>query len=334
MILLTGATGYIGSHTWVELINAGYDVVGVDNFSNSSPLVINRLKDMLGSPLNFECGDVRDKIFLQELFKKYSISGVIHFAAKKSVAESVSNPLDYYDVNIGGLVNLLQVMIENRCLNFVFSSSATVYGNPKRLPIFEIDDLCSANPYGRTKLFSEEVINDLVATAAGFNAAILRYFNPVGAHVSGLIGEDPMGVPNNLMPYIAQVAVGRREFLNVYGNDWPTIDGTGVRDYIHVCDLAVGHVQSIDYLLNNKKSFVVNLGRGHGSSVLEVVRAFETVSNTQIPIKFAPRRDGDVASSYANTDLANQLLGWRASRDLLEMCADTWRWQINNPNGY
>jgi UDP-glucose 4-epimerase len=334
MILLTGATGYIGSHTWVTLLEAGYSVIGLDNFSNSSPRVIERIKRITQRELIFVEGDVQDEQLLSDLFEKYSIEGVIHFAALKAVGESVQKPLSYYANNINGLLSLLKVMGSFNCGTFVFSSSATVYHPNNPIPYVEDMPLGSTNPYGWTKCMSEQILRDLEVSNHDWRVAYLRYFNPVGAHPSGLIGEDPKGVPNNLMPFMTQVAVGKRKELSIFGGDWPTHDGTGVRDYIHVQDLARGHVKAIDYLLSQKKSLTVNLGAGKGYSVLDLLRAFERASKQKIPYQIVDRRSGDIAAFYANASLAEQLLNWRVEFDLDAMCRDSWRWQSNNPNGF
>jgi UDP-glucose 4-epimerase len=333
-ILLTGATGYIASHTWLALLAAGHAVVGVDDFSNSSPEVLNRLQRPCGTPPLFERVDVCDAAALDGVFARHRIDAVVHFAALKAVGESTQRPLDYYANNIGGLLTLLRTMRRHGCHSVVFSSSATVYGQPDTLPIREDAPLSATNPYGQTKLIGETILRDLQQADAAWRIATLRYFNPVGAHDSGLIGEDPRGTPNNLMPYVAQVAVGRRERLSVFGNDYDTPDGTGVRDYIHVVDLAQGHVAALERLLGAAGSFVVNLGTGRGYSVLELVCAYERASGRTIPYEIAPRRAGDVAACYADPALAQATLGWRALRDLDAMCADSWRWQSLNPNGF
>jgi UDP-glucose 4-epimerase len=332
-ILLTGATGFIGSHTWLALLAAGFRVIGVDNFSNSSPEVLKRLEVLSGSSPEFVSADVCDASAMAALFAGGHIDAVVHFAAFKAVGESAAKPLAYYANNVGGLLNLCTAMSVHGCKALVFSSSATVYGAPESLPIREDSPLSATNPYGATKLMSEDILRDLQRADPAWSIALLRYFNPVGAHESGLIGEDPRGIPNNLLPYVAQVAVGRREKLQVFGDDYDTPDGTGVRDYIHVSDLAAGHVDALRYLLGHKRSLTVNLGTGRGHSVLEVVRAFERASGKTVPFEFAPRRPGDVDASYADPSLARQLLGWQAIRDLDTMCADSWRWQSMNPNG-
>ena len=332
-VLLTGATGFIGSHTWLALLAAGHRVVGIDNFSNSSPEVLNRLKTLSGGAPEFIHGDVCDAPTLDALFGRDRIDAVVHFAAFKAVGESTTRPLAYYANNIGGLLTLSQAMARHGCKTLVFSSSATVYGIPEQLPIREDAPLSATNPYGGTKLMSENILRDVLQADPQWAIALLRYFNPVGAHESGLIGEDPHGLPNNLMPFLAQVAVGRRERLQVFGNDYDTVDGTGVRDYIHVLDLADGHVAALRHLLEGRRSITANLGTGSGHSVLEVVRAFERASGRSVPCEFVPRRPGDVAASYADPGLAQAQLGWKATRDLDAMCADVWRWQRLNPNG-
>ena len=333
-ILLTGAAGYIASHTWCALVAAGHTVVGVDNFVNSSPKALERLGELLPTPPVFEEVDVCDKPALAGVFKRHAIDAVIHFAALKAVGESTQQPLSYYRNNIGGLLTVCEVMAEVKVHNLVFSSSATVYGQPERLPITESSALSATNPYGQTKLFGEQILRDLEASTPGWCVAYLRYFNPVGAHPSGRIGEDPRGVPNNLMPYVAQVAVGKREFLQVFGRDYDTHDGTGVRDYIHVMDLAEGHVAAVDHLLRQRRSLTVNLGTGQGYSVLDVIKAYEKASGQPVAHRFADRRPGDVAACYADPTLAHSLLGWTARRDLDTMCEDSWRWQHLNPNGF
>jgi len=333
-ILLTGATGYIASHTWLALWEAGFDVVGVDDFSNSSPLVLQRLQRLGGQTPVFEQVNVCDAAALASLFQRHRIDATVHFAALKAVGESTSQPLAYYGNNLGGLVNVCGTMLRHEVKRLVFSSSATVYGDPHSLPIRETDPLSATNPYGQTKLMGEQILRDLGAAQPTWQTACLRYFNPVGAHESGLIGEDPRGIPNNLLPYVAQVAVGRRERLSVFGQDYPTPDGTGVRDYIHVTDLAQGHVAALQRLLGQPGSLTVNLGTGRGYCVLEVVAAFAAASGREVPYEIKPRRPGDVAACYADPSLAHQLLGWRAQLDLARMCSDSWRWQYNNPKGF
>jgi UDP-glucose 4-epimerase len=333
-ILLTGATGYIASHTWLSLQNAGFDVVGVDNFANSSPLVLPRLGRLGGRAPVFVEADVCDKQAMEKVFDTHRIDAVVHFAAHKAVGESTQKPLEYYRNNLGGLVNVAQVMESRGVQRLVFSSSATVYGQPETLPITESSALSATSPYGTTKLMGEEMLRELERCTPAWAVACLRYFNPVGAHESGDIGEDPRGTPNNLMPYVAQVAVGKRPFLQVFGGDYATPDGTGVRDYIHVMDLADGHVAALRYLLQQGKSLTVNLGTGRGYSVLEVIKAFEQASARAVPHQIVGRRPGDVAACYADPSLAGELLGWSATRGLEQMCADTWRWQSRNPQGY
>ena len=333
-ILLTGATGYIASHTWLALQRAGFDVVGVDDFSNSSPEVLNRLRTLAGQVPVFERASVCDASAVGRIVALRRPDAVVHFAAFKAVGESVANPLSYYANNLGGLFVVCDAMQSQGCTRLVFSSSATVYGAPRRLPIREDAELCATNPYGQTKLSGELLLRDLQASDPAWKVATLRYFNPVGAHESGLIGEDPRGTPNNLMPYVAQVAVGRRAKLQVFGNDYDTPDGTGVRDYIHVSDLAEGHVAALRHLLDRQTSLTVNLGTGHGHSVLEVVAAYARASGREIPYEVVPRRSGDVAACYADASLAEQSLGWRAHFDLARMCEDSWRWQRLNPQGF
>lgn len=333
-ILLTGATGYIASHTWLALQAAGFEVVGVDNFSNSSPEVLNRLAELGGVAPQFERADVGDAAALDALFARHKPAAVVHFAAFKAVGESAAMPLAYYRNNIGGLLTVCETMRRHGCRRLVFSSSATVYGAPEQLPLREDAPLSAVNPYGQTKLIGEQILRDLGAAEPDFQSAILRYFNPVGAHESGRIGEDPRGIPNNLMPYVTQVAVGRRAELQVFGNDYDTPDGTGVRDYIHVTDLAEGHVAALRFLLGGTESITVNLGTGRGYSVLELVRAFEAASGRPVPYRIAPRRAGDVAACWADPALARERLGWQARFDLARMCEDSWRWQSMNPKGY
>jgi UDP-glucose 4-epimerase len=333
-VLLTGAAGYIASHTWLALLAAGHQVVGLDNFANSSPIVLDRLAELAGRGLDFERADACDAAALQRVFDARRIDAVVHFAAHKSVSESVARPLDYYANNVGSLAAVCAAMLAHGCRRMVFSSSATVYGQPERLPIPEDAPLAAMNPYGQTKLIGEQMLRDLGNADARWQTACLRYFNPVGAHESGRIGEDPRGVPNNLMPYVAQVAVGRRPALRVYGADYDTPDGTGVRDYIHVADLAAGHVAALARLLDAPGSFTVNLGTGRGHSVLDVLRAYEAASGRPVPYEVVARRPGDVAACYADPSRAHTLLGWRAEHDLARMCADSWRWQRLNPGGY
>ncbi len=333
-ILLTGATGYIASHTWLALWAGGFQVVGVDDFSNSSPEVLARLQRLGGQVPVFERASVCDAAALASIFARHQIDAVLHFAAFKAVGESTAQPLAYYANNVGGLITTCQAMRAAGCSRFVFSSSATVYGIPPALPIREDTALSATSPYGQTKLMGEAILRDLGVALPQWQTACLRYFNPVGAHDSGLIGEDPRGTPNNLMPYVAQVAVGRRARLSVYGNDYATPDGTGVRDYIHVTDLAEGHVAALRRLLGSPGSFTVNLGTGSGHSVLDLVAAYAAASGRPVPYDIVARRPGDVAACYADPALAQQLLGWAAQHDLARMCADSWRWQDLNPNGY
>lgn len=333
-ILLTGATGYIGSHTWLALADAGYAVLGVDDFSNSSPKVLDRLTQLLGSPPLFERLDVCDPTAVAGLFARHRIDAAVHFAAAKAVGESVRDPLRYYANNLGGLWTVCAAMQRHGAKRFVFSSSATVYGQPERLPIAEDAPLAATNPYGHTKLMAEQMLGDLGVADPAWQSACLRYFNPVGAHESGLIGEDPRGTPNNLMPYVARVAIGRLPQLQVFGNDYDTPDGTGVRDYIHVLDLAEGHVAALRRLFEAPGSFTVNLGSGIGHSVLDLVHAYERASGRPVPYAIAPRREGDVAASYADPRRAQQMLAWRTRRDLDQMCVDSWRWQQRNPHGF
>ena len=333
-ILLTGATGYIASHTWIALLEAGYRVVGLDNFANSSPAVLERLAKLCAGPLDFLEGDVRDADTLDRLWARGPIDAVVHFAAHKAVGESSRKPLPYFANNVGGLLALAEAMARHGTRVFVFSSSATVYGRPERLPLREDAPLATTNPYGATKLMSEDILRALHAADPGWAIALLRYFNPAGAHPSGLIGEDPRGTPNNLMPYVTQVAVGKRERLQIFGADYATPDGTGVRDYIHVLDLAEGHVAALRHVLETRRSVTVNLGTGRGHSVLELVRAFERASGRSVPCEVVGRRPGDVDACYADPSLAREVLGWEAHRDLDAMCTDSWRWQRMNPEGY
>ena len=333
MILVTGGTGYIGSHTVVELLAAGKDVLILDNYANSSPKVLERIAKICGRAPAFREGDIRDVDGLRALFAAHRIEAVIHFAGLKAVGESVEQPLTYYDNNVNGTLCLLQAMRQAGVRRLVFSSSATVYGDPHRVPIREDFPLQATNPYGRSKLMVEEMLRDLQRAEADWQIAILRYFNPVGAHPSGLIGENPNGIPNNLMPFVAQVAVGKRAQLSVFGNDYPTPDGTGVRDYIHVVDLAQGHLAALAALARSGQSLTVNLGTGQGYSVLDMVRAFEAASGRPVPYQIVARRAGDIATCYADPQLAGELLGWQARRGIGEMCADAWRWQSKNPDG-
>lgn len=335
MILVTGGAGYIGSHTCLELLKNSYSVVVLDNFCNSKHTSLRRVEKLAGSSITVVKGDVRDRELLRKLFSDYQIDAVIHFAGLKAVGESVQQPLVYYDNNVAGSLALTEVMTEYAVKTLVFSSSATVYGDPVSVPIREDFPVGPAtNPYGRSKLMVEEICRDLAVADTTWRIALLRYFNPVGAHESGLIGEDPTGIPNNLMPYIAQVASGRRKELNIFGNDYPTPDGTGVRDYIHVTDLALGHLAALQTLPKMNGVITVNLGTGRGYSVLEMVRAFEAASGKQVPYRIAPRRPGDIGECYADPAMALSLLGWRAERGIEDMCRDTWRWQTMNPEGY
>jgi UDP-glucose 4-epimerase len=333
-ILLTGATGYIASHTWLELLAAGFEVVGLDDFSNSSPEVLNRIAQLSGRTPVFEQASVCDAHALDALFGRHRIDAVVHFAAFKAVGESTQQPLRYYANNIGGLLTLCASMRAHDVNRFVFSSSATVYGNPDALPIREDSATRATSPYGETKLMGETILRDLAAAEPGWQSGVLRYFNPVGAHESGRIGEDPRGVPNNLMPYVAQVAVGRRARLSVFGGDYATPDGTGVRDYIHVVDLAIGHVAALNRLLSTPGSITVNLGTGQGYSVLDLIAAYERASGKPVPYDIVARRAGDVDACYADPALARSSLGWTATRGLDAMCEDSWRWQSNNPEGF
>ena len=333
-IMLCGGAGYIGAHTCVELVGRGHEVVVVDSLVNSSVRALERIRKITGSSVAFHQLDVRDKAGMAAIFAEAGFDAVMHFAALKAVGESCERPLDYFDNNISGTISLLKSMQDAGVRRLVFSSSATVYGDPERVPVREDARLQVTNPYGRTKLVMEQLIEDLCASDPGFRAANLRYFNPVGAHTSGLIGEDPSGTPNNLMPYICQVAVGRREKLQVFGGDYPTPDGTGVRDYIHVVDLARAHADALDYLVRADHSLTVNLGTGRGVSVLDLVRGFEKASGRQIPYDIVARRSGDVAEVYADPSLAKELLGWQAQLDVEAMCRDAWRWQSMNPQGY
>ena len=332
-VLVTGGAGYIGSHTCVTLLEAGHDITVIDNLCNSSEIALERVQEITGKSLRFIRGDIRSP---EDLDKAMSggVEAVIHFAALKAVGESCEKPLEYFDNNIGGTISLLQAMERAGVRRLVFSSSATVYGDPDSVPVTEDAPLRVTNPYGRTKLVMEELIRDCCQADPAMSAVLLRYFNPVGAHPSGLIGEDPTGVPNNLMPYVAQVAVGRRERLQVFGGDYATPDGTGVRDYIHVMDLAQAHVQALVFGNNQTGARAINVGTGRGYSVLELVRSFEQASGKPVPFDIVERRTGDVAELWAEPELARDLLEWRAEKDLLAMCEDTWRWQSANPQGY
>ncbi len=333
-VLVTGGAGYIGSHTCIELIGEGHEVVIVDDLSNSSKIVVDRIEELTGTKPKFYEIDVCNKTELEKVFKENNIESIIHFAAFKAVGESVTMPLEYYSNNLISTLVLFELMKKYEVKNFVFSSSATVYGNPKTCPIEENFSLSVTNPYGRTKLIIEDMIRDICYAHKDLNIAILRYFNPIGAHKSGRIGEEPSGIPNNIMPYITKVAIGQLPHLNVFGNDYDTHDGTGVRDYIHVLDLASGHVKALDKLSENPGLVTYNLGTGKGYSVLELVKAFSKASGIEIPYKIAPRREGDIATCYANPSKAEKELGWKAKYGIEEMCEDSWRWQSNNPNGY
>ncbi len=334
-ILVTGGAGYIGSHTCVELLDQGYEVVVVDNLANSCKESLNRVEKITGKSVKFYELDLLDREGLQSVFQKESIDAVIHFAGLKAVGESVAKPLEYYHNNLVGTINLLEAMREADVKQLVFSSSATVYGLPKTVPIREDFPRSATNPYGRTKLMIEDILMDLTKELPDWRIVLLRYFNPIGAHKSGLIGEDPKGIPNNLMPYITQVATGRRAELGVFGNDYDTHDGTGVRDYIHVVDLAKGHVKTLEKIKDAEGGvYIYNLGTGNGYSVLDVVKAFEKASGVTIPYSIKPRRPGDIATCYADPTKAKEELGWVAEKNLFDMCEDSWRWQKNNPNGY
>ncbi len=333
-ILITGGAGYIGSHTCVELLDAGYDIVVVDNFSNSKPESLKRISEITGESIKSYNVDLLDAQELDKVFIDNNIDAVIHFAGLKAVGESVAIPLRYYHNNITGTLILCETMQKYGIKNLVFSSSATVYGMPERVPISEDFPLSATNPYGRTKLMIEEILRDLYISDSSWSIALLRYFNPIGAHSSGRIGEDPNGIPNNLMPYITQVAVGKLKELRVFGNDYPTVDGSGVRDYIHVVDLAKGHLKALEKIMQNQGIEAYNLGTGKGYSVLEMVKAFESVSGRKIPFQIDERRPGDIAVCYADPAKAKNALGWFAEKGIEEMCADAWRWQSENPNGY
>ena len=333
-VLVTGGIGYIGSHTSIELLEAGYDVIIVDNLSNSDIIVLDRIKELSGKTPKFYEIDINDKEKMEVVFKENQIDSVVHFAALKAVGESVEKPVEYYLNNIGNTLVLFELMKKYNVKNFVFSSSATVYGNPERLPIDEDCSLSVTNPYGRTKLMIEDMIRDMCYADNNLNVAILRYFNPIGAHKSGKIGEEPSGIPNNIMPYITKVAVGQLPHLNIFGDDYDTQDGTGVRDYIHVLDLANGHVKALEKLSENPGLVTYNLGTGRGYSVLDLVKAFSKASGREIPYKMADRRPGDIAACYANPEKAENELGWKAKYGIDEMCEDSWRWQSQNPTGY
>jgi UDP-glucose 4-epimerase len=333
-ILLTGGAGYIASHTAICLLEAGFEVLALDNFCNSQAESVRRVEQISGKPLPLIQGDIRDAALLRQIFSQYDISAVVHFAGLKAVGESTAQPLRYYDNNVAGTVNLCQVMAEFGVKQLVFSSSATVYGDARQMPIREDAPRSATNPYGQSKLMLEYILADLQAADPSWRIAILRYFNPVGAHESGLIGEDPNGPPNNLMPFITQVAVGKRAQLSVFGDDYPTADGTGVRDYIHVMDLADGHVKALQYLQQQPTLVTVNLGTGQGYSVLQMVHAFSEINQVAVPYQIVARRPGDIAECYADPAKAKALLGWQASRTLADMVQDAWRWQQQNPDGY
>ena len=334
-VLVTGGAGYIGSHTCVELLQRDMGVVVVDNLVNSSPRAIERVEQITGKHVDFYVKDVRDREAMNAIFDKHRIDCVIHFAGLKAVGESVAMPLEYYDNNLFSTVTLCEVMRDHGVKNIVFSSSATVYSGDNEMPLREASrtGMCT-NPYGWTKYMSEQILRDTAKSDTDWAIVLLRYFNPIGAHSSGLIGEDPRGIPNNLMPFISQVAIGRREYLNVFGDDYDTPDGTGVRDYIHVVDLARGHVAAINYMQQHKGESVFNLGTGNGYSVLDMVHAFEKVTGRKVPYRIAPRRPGDLATVYASPDKSAELLGWKAEYGLEDMCRDTWAWQSKNPMGY
>ncbi|KKK38790.1 UDP-galactose-4-epimerase [Mesobacillus campisalis] len=333
-ILVTGGAGYIGSHAAVELLNNGYEIVIVDNLSNSQMESINRVKELTGKEFPFYQYDLLDRDSLDKLFETHKFDAVMHFAGLKAVGESVSIPLKYYHNNLTGTIILCEVMAKHNVKKMVFSSSATVYGHPERVPIDESFPLSATNPYGRTKLMIEEILRDLHVSDSSWRIALLRYFNPIGAHESGRIGENPNGIPNNLMPYITQVAIGKREQLSVFGNDYETHDGTGVRDYIHVVDLVKGHLKALEYLEKNEGIETFNLGTGAGYSVLELVDAVSSVAGKKIPYQIVDRRPGDIGVCYADPEKAEKLLGWRAEKNLQDMCEDSWRWQSQNPNGF
>ncbi len=333
-ILVTGGTGYIGSHTCVELLNQGYEIIIVDNFSNSKPELLNRIQEITNKKIKFYQLDILDKVALDKVFLENKIDAVMHFAGLKSVGESVSVPISYYHNNITGTLVLCEIMKKHNVKKMVFSSSATVYGEPESVPICENFPLSATNPYGRTKLMIEEILHDIYSSDNEWSVALLRYFNPIGAHESGRIGEDPNGIPNNLMPYITQVAVGKRETLRVFGSDYDTHDGTGVRDYIHVVDLARGHLKALEKIINSKGIDSYNLGTGVGYSVLDLVNNFEKATNQKIPYIITERRPGDIDKCYANPMKAKSVLGWTSQKTMKDMCSDAWRWQVNNPDGY
>lgn len=333
-VLVTGGAGYIGSHTCVQLLEAGYDIVVIDNLSNSKMEAVRRVKELTGKDFAFIKGDIRDSALLDEIFRKYDIESVVHFAGLKAVGESVSVPLRYYHNNVTGSIMLFESMQRNGVKNIVFSSSATVYGMAEKMPLREDSPLGAVNPYGRTKLMIEDILRDIYVSDNSWNIILLRYFNPVGAHPGGRIGEDPNGIPNNLMPYISQVAVGKLKELSVFGNDYPTPDGTCIRDYIHVMDLADGHVKALEKLREDPGVVVYNLGTGKGSSVMEMIAAFAEATGIKIPYRITGRRPGDAPVSYADPSKAEKELGWKAKRDIIDMCRDLWTWQSQNPDGY
>ena len=335
-ILVTGGAGFIGSHTCVELLNAGYDVVVIDDLSNASEVALKRVERITGKKVRaFYQGDVKDGALLDRIFDEQPICGAIHFAAYKAVGESVHKPIEYYQNNLGGTLELARALRDHGVYDIVFSSSATVYGQPDHVPVREDSELKPAtNPYGRTKTMNEQMLRDLYTADERWNVMLLRYFNPIGAHESGLIGEDPKGIPNNLVPYVAKVAVGQLDHINVFGDDYPTPDGTGVRDYIHVVDLARGHVSALNYMRGKHGVHVFNLGTGHGYSVLDVIHAFERACGKELPYEICPRRDGDIAETYCDASKAKELMGWEAQYDINDMCAHSWKWQSMNPNGY
>ena len=335
-ILVTGGAGFIGSHTCVELLNAGYDVVVIDDLSNASEVALKRVERITGKKVRaFYQGDVKDGALLDRIFDEQPICGAIHFAAYKAVGESVHKPIEYYQNNLGGTLELARALRDHGVYDIVFSSSATVYGQPDHVPVCEDSELKPAtNPYGRTKTMNEQMLRDLYTADERWNVMLLRYFNPIGAHESGLIGEDPKGIPNNLVPYVAKVAVGQLDHINVFGDDYPTPDGTGVRDYIHVVDLARGHVSALNYMRGKHGVHVFNLGTGHGYSVLDVIHAFERACGKELPYEICPRRDGDIAETYCDASKAKELMGWEAQYDIDDMCAHSWKWQSMNPNGY
>jgi len=333
-VLVTGGAGYIGSHTVVLLIEAGHEVIVFDNFCNASRESIRRVEKIVNQEIEVVEGDIRNRDDLKQVFEKHSIDAVIHFAGLKAVGESVEMPLNYFDNNVYGSIVLCEVMAEYGCKSIIFSSSATVYGDPHTTPIMEDFPLSATNPYGRSKLMVEEILRDLYVSDNEWKIVLLRYFNPVGAHISGTIGEDPNGIPNNLMPFIAQTAVGKRECLSVFGDDYDTKDGTGVRDYIHVVDLAQGHLNALERIENFHEVMTINLGTGNGYSVLEMIQAFEKASGEKVPYKIAPRRAGDIATCFADPSYAKEVLGWEATKGIDAMCEDGWRWQSQNPSGY